>query len=133
MLEFNLKNSIVTGYSEDELMLYRDDAIPINYKLSYCLLRTKKPSETNENLENIIFEGEIGKEIDIQHSHKLTKASITSIINALSSTTSGLSVTLSKTAVNTAFETSTGANNGSISTEWSALVATKTNWTINLV
>lgn len=85
------------------------------------------------SLENIIFEGEIGKEIDIQHSHKLTKASITSIINALSSTTSGLSVTLSKTAVNTAFETSTGANNGSISTEWSALVATKTNWTINLV
>lgn len=56
----------------------------------------------------------------------LNKESLTSIINALSSTTSGLSVTLSKTAVNNAFE------GGETGTEWNTLTGTKTNWTITL-
>lgn len=64
---------------------------------------------------------------------KLSKPSITSIINCLSTTTSGLTVTLSKTAVNNAFETSEGVADGSTSQEWLNLVATKTNWTISLV
>lgn len=63
---------------------------------------------------------------------KLSKDSITSVINALSSTTTGKSVTLSKTAVNTAFETSSGAGDGSTSEEWTTLIATKFNWTISL-
>ena len=63
---------------------------------------------------------------------KLSKASITSIINVLSSTTTGKSVTLSLTAVNTAFETSSGAGDGSTSEEWTTLIATKSNWTISL-
>lgn len=56
---------------------------------------------------------------------KLSKASITSIINGLSADTSGNTVTLSKTAVNNAF-------GGTESDEWLALVATKPNWTISL-
>ena len=84
-------------------------------------------------LENVTFEGSITKNgLDVHWSTKLTKASIISIVNALSNTTSGLTVTLSKTAVNTAFETSTGANNGSTSTEWTTLIGTKSNWTISL-
>jgi hypothetical protein len=76
------------------------------------------------NLEEIRFEGVIGKNgFNMKGSTKLSKASITSIINALSTTTSGLTVTLSKAAVNTAFTTE----------EWNALIATKTNWTISLV
>lgn len=84
-------------------------------------------------LENLTFTGVIGATFSLQWSTKLTKASITSIVNALSTTTSGLSVTLSKTAVNKAFKTSVGANDGSTSTEWTTLIATKSNWTISLV
>ena len=83
-------------------------------------------------LENVVFDGVIPKNINMQWSTKLSKASITSIINALSTTTSGLTVTLSATAVNNAFATSTGAGNGSTSAEWLALVATRYNWTISL-
>lgn len=56
-------------------------------------------------LENIIIEsGTIGQnEFNVKDCTKLSKASITSIVNALSPSTSGLTVTLSKTAVNNAF------------------------------
>jgi hypothetical protein len=84
-------------------------------------------------LENLTFSGTIAKSLPISACTKLSKASITSIINTLSSTTSNLAVTLSKTAVNNAFETAEGLADGSTSTEWSALVATKTNWTVSLV
>ena len=60
--------------------------------------------------------------LNFKDSTKLNKASITSIINALSPNTTGLTVTLSKTAVNNAFATE----------EWNALIATKKNWTISL-
>ena len=85
------------------------------------------------SLENLIIEGTIGQGgLNLRWSTKLSKASITSIINALSSTTSGLAVTLSRTAVNAAFETESGAADGSKSDEWLNLVASKTNWTITL-
>lgn len=84
-------------------------------------------------LVNLIIEGTIGMAgFNVSPCTKLSKASITSIINALSSTTSGLIVTLSKTAVNKAFATTEGGTNGSTSDEWAALIATKTNWTITL-
>lgn len=75
-------------------------------------------------LEEIRFEGVIGQSgIDLKESKKLSKASIESIINHLSTTTSGLTVTLSKTAKEAAFTAD----------EWAALIATRTNWTISLV
>ena len=74
-------------------------------------------------LENMIVTGTIGQNnFNVKWSTKLSKASIESIINALSSTTSGLSVTISKTAKEAAFTDA----------EWSALIATKSNWTISL-
>jgi hypothetical protein len=77
-----------------------------------------------EALEELTIAGTIGRNgFDVHWSTKLNKASITSIINALSTTTSGLTVTLSKTAVNNAFTTD----------EWNALIDTKKNWTISLV
>ncbi len=85
-------------------------------------------------LENIIVEGVIGKSgFEMQWSTLLSKTSITSIINALSTTTSGLSITLSKTAVDSAFATTMGGTDGSTSAEWTALIATRSNWTISLV
>lgn len=78
-------------------------------------------------IELIFTEGSVIKgTLDVQHSAKLNKRSITSIINALSSATSGTTATFSKTAVNNAF--------GNIeSDEWLSLIETKPNWIIALV
>ena len=90
-------------------------------------------------LENIIIEGVIGKRITFNDCTKLTKASITSIVNALSTDTSDLVLTLSQAAVNKAFESSPGANDGSTANnnegtvEWQTLKATKSNWIYSLV
>lgn len=70
---------------------------------------------------------------NVQWSTKLSKASFESVIGHLSMTTSGLSVTFSKIAIDNAFETSTGSADGSTSSEWAALANTRSNWTINLV
>lgn len=79
------------------------------------------------------FEGIIAQNgLDLHWSTILDKESHIKLVNTLSSTTSGLSVTVSKTAVNKAFETSSGANDGSTSQEWLNLIATKSNWTISL-
>lgn len=74
-------------------------------------------------LVNITVEGTFGNNIDFQWSTKLSKASITSIINCLSITTTGKTVTFSKAAKETAFTAD----------EWAALANTRPNWTITLV
>lgn len=85
-------------------------------------------------LKNIVISGAIGKNVDFGYSLKLTRASILSIINALSDTTTGLTVTLSKAAVNKAFEDGEGAGNGSNSQEWTIdVVPSKPNWKIALI
>lgn len=61
-------------------------------------------------------------ELNMSSAKVLSKDSITSVINIFSTETSGKAITLSLDAT----------NNGSNSTEWQMLVATKTNWTINL-
>ena len=85
-----------------------------------------------EALENIVFEGVIGQDIAFAQSTKLTLESAISIVSHLSDTASSKTLTLSKTAVNNAFETSSGLADGSTSEEWLNLVATKPNWTISL-
>lgn len=92
-----------------------------------------------DKLENLAIDGTIGQNgFNIKWSTNLSKASILSVLNALSPTASGLTVTLSLAAVNKAFETSEGANDGSDSQEF--LVWTeegpeygyRNNWTIAL-
>jgi hypothetical protein len=84
-------------------------------------------------IELIFTEGSVVKgTLDLRHSTGLTKRSITSIINALSSTTSGTTVTFSKTAVNNAF----GINVDDASTypegsEFYILRNSKSNWTFS--
>ena len=76
-----------------------------------------------KNLRRMIVSGTISVSgLDLHWSVLLDKESITSIINALSSTTNGLTITLSQTAVNNVFTTE----------EWNTLIATKPNWTISL-
>lgn len=77
-------------------------------------------------LENITFEGTIGNTIAFPQSTKLSKSSILNIFSVLSSTVEGQTLTLSTAAVTNAF----GSTD---STEWTNLVATKSNWTISLV
>lgn len=78
-------------------------------------------------LENVVFDGIIPKNINMQWCTKLTHDSLTNLINALSTTATGQTVTLSATAVNNAFD------GGSEGDEWLNLIATKNNWTISLV
>lgn len=91
-------------------------------------------------LETMNVSGTIGQNgLNLQWSPLLNKASIKSIINALSTTTEGLTVTLSQTAVDNAFETVEGAADGSTSAEWITLAGDENtegirpNWTISLV
>ena len=117
----------------------------VNSTFSYCgYLRTIVKIIVHENLKfssafnscqvlnHMIVEGTIGQNgFDVKWS-PLDKESLTSIVNALSTTTSGMTVTLSLNAVNKAFETSEGANDGRTSAEWLALAGTRSNWTISL-
>ncbi len=70
--------------------------------------------------------------LNLQRSTLLSKESIVSVINALSTTTTGLTVTLSKTAVNNAFGIKVD-NETTWTDEWVALKNSKANWTIKLV
>ena len=94
----------------------------------------KQSFDNCAELVEIIFDGTIGANgLDLHWSTKLNRTSIESIINALSTDTTGLTVTLSLVAVKKAFETSEGANDGDTSPAWTTLKATKSNWTIALV
>ena len=84
-----------------------------------------------EALENIAIQGVIASDINIQDS-PLSKNSITNIINALSTSTSGKTLTLSEAAVNTAFETTAGAGDGEASAAWISLEQSRSDWTISL-
>ncbi len=85
-------------------------------------------------LEEVRFEGTIGGAsggLVLTSCKKLSKASFESIINALSDT-SGTQIELSLSAVNKAFESVEGANNGSSTQNWYELIRDKTLWSINL-
>ena len=86
-----------------------------------------------KNLKNIAFDGVIGQDINFRWSEKLTQTSIESIVNHLSDSAVGKTLTLSKAAVDKAFETSEGANDGETSQEWDSLERLKMNWEITLV
>ena len=95
----------------------------VNNMLYYC-----------PELEYVRIEGVIGQSgIDLKYSTKLSKESIESIVNHLSDSPVGKTLTLSRDAVNKAFETSEGANDGVSSQEWDSLEGLKMNWEITLV
>ena len=94
------------------------------------IIVAKKTSFSNDsfssasNLANLTIEGEIGSDINFKWSTKLTRASIESIIGHLSDTATGKTLTLSKTAVDTAFPD-----------DWDSYVTANKpgGWTITLV
>ena len=116
-----------------QLFSYANELVSVD-KLKVNFTGSGNGFANNSKLEHIIFDGVIGGTgLNLQHAKKLDTDSWVSLINALSSTTSGLTVTGSLASVQKAFETSKGANDGNTSAEWKALTDTKTNWTISLV
>lgn len=79
-------------------------------------------------LQNITIEGVIGNTLDMSSCKKLSEDSIYSVFYALSTTTSGKTLTLSKTAVETSFGDTT-----EIGGKWLTLCSERSNWTISLV
>ena len=73
-------------------------------------------------LEDITIEGTIGNDISFPDSALLTKASIESIIGALSGTVTGKTLTVNAAAKQAAFTDA----------EWAELIGTKSNWTFSL-
>lgn len=119
-------------------------ATSISFYVAYCLktidlliLKDDGSQSLNFNdcssLQNISVEGVIGKSCNLQWS-PLSKDSIISIINALSTTTSKLTVTFKKTAINNAFgidiDDETTYPEGS---EFYNLRNTKANWTFSYI
>lgn len=90
-------------------------------------------------LENIVFEGVIAHDLAFAKSTKLTRASIESIVNHLSDTVSGKTLTLSKAAVDREFEGISPGDfttivPGSESVDWYSMVNIgKPNWEIILI
>lgn len=135
---------VSNGYGMFHLTAITDTKVPIELQnsdvlttnmfytsklVTIRLLKVKESNTFKNNmfssataLVNITFEGVIANTLTMGACSKLSKESILSIFSCLSDTVSGMTLTLSKTAVNNAF---TGE-------EWLTLVASKPNWTISL-
>lgn len=83
------------------------------------------------SLTDVVIEGVIRRNISFRWC-PLSRASIESVMTALSDTETGQTATFKKSAVDSAFETVGGAADGSTSEEWKDLVASKPNWSIVL-
>lgn len=56
LYQFDVYNSIVTGYADDVIMGDFKDDVTAQYRFDHCLLRTPADSTSNELLTNIIWE-----------------------------------------------------------------------------
>ena len=81
-----------------------------------------KSFENAVKLEHICIEGVIHRSTSLRWSPLLSKASMESMINALSDTAEGQTITFSQAAKNNAFTDS----------EWAELIGTTPNWTFSL-
>ena len=144
----SFRNAKITDMVKDCNFTVLNDAVGLTYTFyrarDLINARTLKVKESLKYshvfdecnaLKEIRFDGVIGQSgLNFKWSTNLSKSSIESIINALSSTTSGLTLTLSKSAVNNAF----GVNVDDASTypegsEYYELRQSKSNWTISYV
>lgn len=110
------------GHTIDKLIIKPDGSTEYGNGFKYA-----------NKLKNITIEGTIGKNWNMQWC-PLSKASIISVVNALSQTTSNLTVTFKKAAINEAF----GINVDDVSTypegsEFYNLRNSKSNWTFSYV
>ena len=116
--------------SKSKTISYLFNACKALKKVSLTLAENTVTSYTSvfagcSSLEELTISGVIDIPLSFSSSSKLTKASIENIICALSTATSGVTLTLSRIAVTNAFGSTTAE-------EWTSLIGTKPNWTINL-
>lgn len=109
----NLFNNATSLHTIDKLVLPTDRDLAIANGFLKCTA-----------LKNITIEGKIRYNFDFKDC-PLTRASIESVMNALSTDASGYAVTFNKDAVIAAFGSTDSA-------EWEALKATRDTWTISL-
>lgn len=84
-------------------------------------------------LKKVIFMSEIAVDgLTFEYSPLLNRNSIEKIFENLSTSTSGLTVTISEKAVKREFETSEGANDGDTSADWKNVRDSRMNWKIVL-
>ena len=115
----NMSNAEIGANMFGSSMIETIDKIIVNKNTSYH----NDAFGNTGGLMYLVIEGEIAKSVNFSKSVKLIRASIESIITHLSDTASDKTLTLSKTAVETAFNTD----------EWHDIMLTKSNWTITLV
>ncbi len=77
----------------------------------------------HSGLKDIVFEGVVGQDFNMNTCPKLSKASIENIVSVLSVSATGKTLSISKTAKEREFTDE----------EWQTLIATKSNWTISLI
>ena len=113
--------------------------MPINFDY---LKKDNNPFNACYALQEFDVSGTIDFDgVNFSASKELNKSCTKNLINALSTTTEGLTISFSKIAVKKAFETSAGANDGDESAEWIALAGDpnadidgiRPNWTISLL
>ena len=104
--------------------------IKVSEKLTDCLYAFRYAAHLTEL--RFTEDSVLAASINFQWSTDLTKASAGNIMTTLSTTVTGKTVTFSKSAIDKAFETSSGANDGSTSAEWTTLVNARPSWTVVL-
>lgn len=119
-IDYSRANTLASAFSASK-NLHTIDELIVGASTSFNGAFNECPA-----LENLKISGTIGQNgLNFKDSPKLSKASITSVMNALSTTTSGLAVTFSQTAVETAFGSTDSA-------EWTDLKDTRPDWIIVL-
>lgn len=119
-------------YDSEELVSIGTIKWPLDDSLSF-----NSPFRLCYKLQDVTFEGTISNTLNFQDC-PLSRKSIMSVIDALSTTTAGKTITFKKKVVDAAFETSEGAKDGSTSPEWISMVdkesptAVRPNWTFAL-
>jgi hypothetical protein len=95
--------------------------------------KSKGMEVEKEQFYNNFKQGIINDSISFEWMKALGKTNTKSIIDGLSDTAMGQTLTLNLAGVNKAYETASGANDGATSATFAELVATKPNWTITLI
>ena len=83
-------------------------------------------------LADVRFSGEIRVNFYMETCVNISKASLLSAFSCFADDVEGLTAVFKRRRIDKLFESSEGANDGSSSAEWLALVDTKPNWTISL-
>lgn len=134
-ITLNVDTSAATSASyafSSNYVLEEVDGTPLDFTSVTSSGNLVNPFNVCHELREVRCKGLINVSISFSYTKKLSKASVLSIESCLSDAATGMTLTLPLEAVDTAFETSEGAADGSTSEEWLEIVESKPNWTFSL-